>query len=442
MIAWLQSLDWRWSLDGWIVLAGLFCSWSAALLGCFLVLRRMSLLGDAISHAVLPGIAAAFLISGSRGSWFMFLGAVVVGLITVWLTEAARSIGKVDEGAATGVVFTTLFAIGLVMIERTARLVDLDPGCVLYGDLELVPLDLQNVWGWQVPRVVLTLAVTFVLNVACVFLFYKEMQITTFDAELAKSQGFSASFFRYLLASLVAVTCVASFEAVGNILVVAMLIVPPATALLLTKRLHTMIAVSLLAATFNAVFGHLAALTVPSWVGLRSTSTAAMMSVVAGLLFCLAVLFSPRHGLLLRWVRRLLLSSAIFQDDVVAILFRTSEVAQAAMPLPELAARLRTSAPIASILFRWMQFRGWIKIASGQVQLTDAGQKRGHDLVRSHRLWEQYLATETDWLSGRLHVKAEDLEHFTSRRLREKLDQITSNPSTDPHGRAIPPERN
>ena len=135
------AFAWNWQLDGWIVLAGMLCAVASSLLGCFLLLRRMSLLGDAISHAVLPGLAGAFLISGSRSSVWMFVGAVIVGVLTALLSDWIHKHGKVDEGASMGVVFTTLFAGGLLMIVVAADRVDLDPGCVLYGAIEQIPWD-------------------------------------------------------------------------------------------------------------------------------------------------------------------------------------------------------------------------------------------------------------------------------------------------------------
>jgi len=162
---------WSWALDGWIVAAGVLCAVASALLGNFLVLRRMSLLGDAISHAVLPGLAAAFFLSGSRSSLPMFLGAVLVGVLTALFTEWIRGIGRVDEGASMGVVFTSLFALGLVMIVQAADHVDLDPGCVLYGAIEMTPLDTVFVAGYDVPRAVVMLGVVTAVNAAFVLLF-------------------------------------------------------------------------------------------------------------------------------------------------------------------------------------------------------------------------------------------------------------------------------
>ena len=285
-------MDLTWQLDGWIIVAGILCAVSASLLGNFLVLRGISMLGDAVSHTVLPGIAIAFLIGNSRSSLPMFLGAIATGLATAFLTQWIHRIGKVEEGASMGVVFTTFFAIGLILIVQAADRVDLDAGCVLYGAIELTPLDQVQVLGTTIPRSVLMLGAVFLLNLLCICLFYKELKIAAFDPALANSMGISTNSMHYLLMVLVAITAVASFESVGNILVVAMFIVPPATAFLLTKRLKPMIFLSSGLAVLAAVTGHLAAIQVPQWFGFQSTSTAGMMATVVGLLFLGALLFT------------------------------------------------------------------------------------------------------------------------------------------------------
>jgi manganese/zinc/iron transport system permease protein len=297
----LESLrNWNGALDGWIIVAGVLCAAACALVGSFLVLRRMSMMGDAISHAVLPGLAVAFLMTGSRASLPMFVGAAIAGVLTAMFTEWIRGAGKVDEGASMGVVFTALFALGLLLVVQAADHVDLDPGCVLYGAIELTPLDTVRVWGYDIPRVVLTLGTVFVLNLTCVLLLYKELKISSFDPALATTLGINARLMHYLLMTLVALTAVAAFESVGNILVVAMLIVPAATAHLLTDRLSIMIGLAMLLGAVSAVLGHVGAIALPAAFGYESTNTAGMMALMSGLLFALAIVFGPRHGLLSR----------------------------------------------------------------------------------------------------------------------------------------------
>ena len=433
--------DWTWALDGWITAVGILCAVSASLLGNYLVLRKMSLLGDAITHAILPGLAVAFFISDSRSSLPMFVGAVIVGVFTALFTEWIRGVGRVDEGASMGVVFTSLFALGLVLIVQAADHVDLDPGCVLYGSIEFTPLDTVIVVGREVPRAFIVLGIVATINALFVFLFRKELKISSFDPALATTSGFNAKLMHYLLMILVAITAVASFEAVGNILVVAMFVVPPAAAYMLTDRLSHMVVLSTVLAVLSAVTGHVSAIVVPSWFGFKSTTTAGMMAVAAGVILLLAVLFGPRHGVLVKLVRRQFLSLRILADDVVALLYRLREKEpNAKTDLDDLREMLLADRFSLRAALAWLRWRGDVQALENAYQLTPSGQAHGGALVRSHRLWEQYLVSEADFAPDRIHDKAEQFEHFTDRQLRDQLDSETSRPERDPHGAAIPPE--
>jgi len=274
---------------------------ACALPGTFLLLRRMSMMGDAISHAVLPGLAIAFLVSGSRASIWMFLGAAIAGVLTALFSQWITRFGKVERGAAMGIVFTTLFAIGLVLIRKAADHVDLDAGCVLYGALELTPLDLVTLFETEqylveVPRAALVIGATLLFNAIVITLFYKELTLASFDASLARTHGFRPRLMHYLLMTMVAVTTVAAFEAVGSIIVIAMLIVPPATAFLLTRKLSVLITASLILAFLSAVLGQLLS-HLPALLGLPESTSSGMIATASGFLFLLAWLFGP-EGLL------------------------------------------------------------------------------------------------------------------------------------------------
>jgi manganese/zinc/iron transport system permease protein len=284
-----MELHW-YTFDTWIVTIGAMAAVSCALPGSFLVLRRMSMMGDAISHAVLPGLALGYFLSGDRSSPWLFVLAALAGLLTAFFTQWINRFGKLDRGASMGIVFTTLFAIGLILIVKTADRVDLDPSCVLYGALELTPLDVvwRAEWGElsvEVPRAALVTAVCLLINLTLTALLLKEWRISSFDPALAETLGYSSTVLHYLLMMMVAMTAVAVFEAVGSILVIAMLIVPPATALMLAGSLTHMLFLSAAFAAFTAVLGHVAAILVPPLVGLDSTSTTGFMAVISGLLF-------------------------------------------------------------------------------------------------------------------------------------------------------------
>ncbi len=293
------------TFDTWIVVTGMLCAVACALPGCFLVLRKMSMMGDAISHAVLPGLAIAFIITGTRSSVPMFLGAAIAGLLTALFTQWIMRFGNVDRGAAMGIVFTTLFAVGLLLIRQAADHVDLDPGCVLYGAIELTPLDTVKVGDFDIPRAALVNGGALLVNLLVILALYKELKLSSFDPDLADTLGYSSQFLHYLLMTLVAVTTVAAFESVGSIIVIAMLIVPPATALLLTHRLDHMLWIAAAAAALSAIGGHAAALVVPGWLGFESTTSSGMIAFMAGLLFAVAWLFSPTQGLVTRKLRQL-----------------------------------------------------------------------------------------------------------------------------------------
>lgn len=307
------------AFDTWIVVVGMLAAMACALPGCFLVLRRMSMMGDAISHAVLPGLAVGFLVSASRASLSMFFGAAVVGVLTAVFSQWISRFGRVDRGAAMGIVFTTLFALGLLLIVRAADHVDLDPGCVLYGALELTPLDVLFSFSLaglvvEVPRAAVVLAAVLAGNLLVIILLYKELNLSSFDPSLATTLGINATAIHYILMAMVAMTTVASFEAVGSIIVIAMLVVPAVSAYLLTHRLWLMLVLSAVIAALSAILGHLGALVVPGWFGFSGTSTSGMMAVAAGLLFLLSWFFGP-SGLLLplrkRWAEKKQLSSPL-----------------------------------------------------------------------------------------------------------------------------------
>lgn len=267
---------------------------SCALVGSFLVLRKMALLGDAISHAVLPGIVIAFLLTGSRAALPMVLGAGALGVLTVLLVELFNRSRRLREDASIGVVFPALFSLGVILISRYAAQVDLDLDCVLYGEIAYTPWDLLTIQGRDLgPKALWVTGGVLLLNLALVLTLWKELKLSTFDAELAVALGFSPVVLHYLLMSAVSVTVVGSFESVGAILVVAMLVVPPATAYLLTERLEWMTALAVLLGITAALGGYVLA----RWL---DASIAGAMAAVAGLQFLAVLLVSPGHGLLAR----------------------------------------------------------------------------------------------------------------------------------------------
>ena len=279
----------------WIILTGSLVATCCSLLGCYLILRRMAMVGDAISHAVLPGIVIAFLVTGSRETVPMLIGAGLLGVITTFLIEFFHRYARVQADAAIGVTFTWLFAIGIILISVFAGQVDLDQDCVLYGEIAYVPLDLVISDGGlnYGPRTVWTLGIVTLLILLFVVIGYKELFLTTFDPAFAAAIGFSTSLWYYLLMTAVSLTTVASFESVGAILVVAFLVGPPATAYLLTDNFKRMLLLSVILGILASAAGYYLAV----WM---DGSIAGAIATVTGIEFMLAFLLSPARGLLRR----------------------------------------------------------------------------------------------------------------------------------------------
>lgn len=447
-VALLLADGWQ-RIDSEIALVGAVCAAACAIPGSFLFLRRLSMMGDAISHAVLPGIAIAFLISGTRDSLTMFVGAVAIGLATAALVQLVHRGGNVDSGAAMGVVFTVLFAIGLVLIRFAADKVDLDPNCVLFGAIETSPLQRMSAGGFSFPRALLRLSLVLVANVGLITLLFKEFRLATFDPALSSSLGFSATRLHYLLMAMIAVTTVAAFESVGSVLVIAMLIVPPATAHLLTDRLAPMIWLSALIAIVAAVVGHWGAITVPPWIGFpgRSASTAGSIAVAAGLLFVGAWLFAPEHGLAAAWRRRRALTYRIVRDDLLLLLARRNEQQPSRSPAlsrDQIAtglAPLSVGPRLLRNALHGLRDLGFVAEQQGAFVLTNAGRSAAEHLLGAHRLWESYLDRHLAVPVDHVHDSADRLEHVTDAALRARLSEQLGHPDRDPHGRPIPGER-
>ena len=285
------------------LLIGICVAIACALPGNFLLLRRQALIGDAISHVVLPGIVAAFLMTGVVTTWPMLIGAAGAALIAVISIEAVRRLGRIEAGAAMGVVFTAMFAGGVLLLEQSDTSgVHLDVEHALYGNLEsLIWLDAT---GWaslldptallglpvELPRMFLTLICVAVF----LWLFWRPLVVSSFDEAFAQTTGMHAGAIGLALVIVSAIAAVAAFDAVGSIIVIAMFICPPAAARLVTHRLPQQVGWSVVFATLSAILGYVLAGYGPIWLDLpASVSAAGMIATVAGVILALAALFGP-----------------------------------------------------------------------------------------------------------------------------------------------------
>ena len=274
-----------------IVLVGALVGISSSLLGTFLVLRKSSMLSDAISHSILLGIILTFMLIRQTTGPLFIIGAALAGVFTVYLTEFLTSTRRVKNDAAIGLVFPALFSIAVILINVFARNVHIDIDAVLFGEIGFIWLDTVTFFGSDLPVSLINMTVIAIINFAFVVIFYKELKISTFDAPLAVALGFSPTFLFYALLTLTSVTSVVAFDAVGAILLIAFVIVPPAAAYLLTDKLWRMILYSSLISIASSISGYYLAV-------LWDVSIAGMMAVMTGLFLVAAFLLSPRYGLI------------------------------------------------------------------------------------------------------------------------------------------------
>lgn len=284
-MSWFNIEDWI--LDIWILATASLVAASCALVGVFLVLRRQALMGDAISHSVLLGIVLAYLLSGSNSLSVMLFGAVIIGLITAWLSETLHKVSRLQSDASIGIVFTLFFSIGVILVSLYTGQIDLDQECVLYGEIAFVPFD-TIIWGDMEtgtdlgPRAFWLILVVFTIVLTSILVGFERFKTVTFHPSLAVSLGISITFWHYFLMTLVSMTTVASFDAVGAILVVALLIIPAATAYLLATSLKTMLWLAVLYSQTAVWLGYGLAY----WL---NSSISASIAVSAGILMMITL---------------------------------------------------------------------------------------------------------------------------------------------------------
>ena len=243
--------------DFYIILTAVVISINCSLLGSFLVLKKMSLIGDALSHAVLPGIVIAFLISGENNSFWMLLGASSFGIIAMFLIDWLSRVGGFGKDSAIGIIYTLLFAIGIILITSTARNTDIDVDCVLFGDINAIPL-LETTFG--IPSPLLNLIIIGGINLTIIAIGIKGFKINSFDSTYAKTLGISIAFWTYLLLGLSSITTVYSFDSVGAIMVIGFLVIPASFANIVTRKLYHFLGIALSFGVISSITGHLIAI--------------------------------------------------------------------------------------------------------------------------------------------------------------------------------------
>ena len=395
------------------LMVGLMCG----VLGAFIVLRNMSLIGDALSHAILPGVVVAFILAGHNQLVFFF-GSVMAGLIcAVTITWIQKNVNTKND-AAIGIVYVLMFSLGVIGISAISRKdgVHIDLKDFLFGDA----LGVSN------EDLYLTAIITIVV-VLCVILFYRSLFITTFQESVAKAMGISVTAVHYLLMLLLSFAVVASLRTVGVILVVAMLITPASAAMLLSENLKKVIVISGLIGMLAAFSGLIASI-------LMNTPSGPAMAVMATLFYALAVLFAPRKGVIAKWRIRMAMQFKIMKEDVM----KYSLKQDADLKVATLRESLELTRSQVRRLKNHLVAKSLMTQSGEMLALTPSGRIKAQSLVRAHRLWETYLVDKVGLGPDQIHHEAEKIEHHLSEEMIDKVERALGYPHFDPHGSPIP----
>ncbi len=417
----LATLTEEWAIRALIAssLVGIMCG----VIGSFMVLRNMSLIGDALSHAILPGIFVAFILIGYSSTGF-FVGTLFAALISAvamtWIQERINT----KNDAVIGIIFTFMFSLGVI-------------GISYLNNQEGVHLDLKDflfgtVLGVSTEDIIITAMVTM-FCITSVIVFYRYLFITTFQPTIAATMGISVKTMHYFLMLLLSFAIVTALRTVGIILVVAMLITPSATALLLSDKLKRVIVISGLIGFVSAVIGLLVAI-------LLDTTPGPAMCVVVTIFYFTAVFFSPKSGLVFKKIRKRNLSLQIEREDIIKFLTKNETIDNS--NLATVGTRLNISESKMKQHLRTLNTNDHIIVNSGNHQLTEKGKELGQDLVRAHRLWETFLVDEVGLKGDEIHEDAEKYEHLLDSEILDQLDAKLGYPDKDPHGSPIPLKRN
>ncbi len=413
----LFAIQQEWAIRALIAssLVGVMCG----VLGCFIVLRNMALIGDALSHAILPGVVVAFVLIGHNSLGF-FAGAVIAGLVTaIGITWIQQNV-KTKNDAAIGIVFTAMFAIGVMGISEISR----KPGV----HLDLHDFLFGNILGVSDEDLYITAATTLYVLLS-VIVFYRYLFITTFQSVIAATMGISTSMVHYFLMLLLSFAVVASLQTVGVILVVAMLVTPAATALLISDKLSTVVFIAALIGLLSAIFGFFLA------VSLETTPGPAM-TITATLIYLFAVFFSPKKGLVFRYFRSKKLKIKIQLEDTMKQASRLQE--KGLLTFDNLSERLGFNKATLKRHIATLSSKGFFTKKAGELALTQNGTAESNRLVRAHRLWETYMVQEMGMTEDQIHEEAEKYEHLLTDELLDDVDSELGFPTMDPHGSPIP----
>jgi len=411
-----------------VVIGSVLLGIGSATIGCFAFLRKRSLVGDAVAHSVLPGVAIAFMITGSKDPLSLLIGAAIAGWLSMISMEAIVRNTRIREDAAIGLVLSVFFGLGIMLLTRIQQ----------SGAAEQAGLD-KFLFGQAASLVthdVVVFGSVSVLLVLMIVLLYKEFKLTSFDRDFAQAIGLSVRLLDIILTTLLVFAVVVGIQAVGVVLMAAMLITPAASARYWTERLPVMI---LLAGIFGAVAGYSGAFV--SYLAPRMP-TGPWIVTVGTLIFVLSLLLAPKRGVLARMTRNRNNRRRTLEENILKTMYHLGEAdgnLRASRTLAEIQGRRTIPTRLARKGLDRLRGHGYVEeVGQGAWRLTSDGEAQGRRVTRLHRLWEVYLTQYVQIAADHVHDDAESIEHVLTPELEHELEALLERPTSDPHQKRIP----
>lgn len=411
----------------YVVMGSILLSISSAIVGCFTFLKKKALVGDVVSHAVLPGICISFMISGTKDPFFLILGAFISGWLSILVMDLITQNSKIKEDTATGLSLSVFFGVGillLTMIQHSGNAAQTGLDSFLFG--KAAALIGKDLIAFSIIAGVILLVV---------LLFYKEFKLVAFDVAYARAIGIPVKWIEFLLTSVTVMAVVTGIQAVGVVLMAAMLITPAAAARFWTNRLSVMLVLASLFGAFSGVAGAFISYTAPSmptgpWIVM-------VLSIIAICSFFLA----PGKGILIRMLKQRNIQLQLLEENLLKSFYKIGEFSEdfkASRSQAELEEVRRFSHSQLKGGLKRLASQGFIKRKNGKWSLTTEGYRKGQRVVKLHRLWELYLTKYLRIAPDHVHEDAETIEHVITPELEQRLEKLLDFPEEDPHHSTIP----
>lgn len=411
----------------YVTLGSVLLASSSAVVGCFTLLRKRALVGDAVAHAVLPGVCLAFILSGTKNPFILLLGAFVTGWLSLVAIDFITARSRIKEDTAIGLVLSVFFGVGILLltaIQHSGNAAQSGLDKFLFGKAaSLVGEDL------------IAFAIVAVLLLVTTIIFYKELTLLCFDQAYAKTIGFPVRLLELLLTTLTVFAVVVGIQAVGVVLMAAMLITPAAAARFWTDKLSLMLVLAALIGAFSGVAGAFVSYTAPAM------PTGPWIVLIVSMIAIVSFAFAPKKGWVSRLLRQRRNKTQILEENLLKLMYQLGEQKpnyDAPRQLHELLERRAIPQKEAKAGLKRLQNQGYVEKLPSGWKLSSQGQRRGERVVRLHRLWELYLTQCLHLASDHVHEDAETIEHIITPELEQKLMEELGFPVMDPHSARIP----